>query len=271
MFPLPLHRDQRLLGARRRFRQGDEFGDAQARGVDQLDQARHARRGEPFARRTLGRVEPLARNARSADRPRRRSGFWAAGGRGAGPRSPGSDRRRAVPRHRDACGTAAPRKAGARARPRRGLSAPRAAMKARTSALDGIERARAARGEEVGIVGQSRAGRPRWCCGWRRARRRSRRERTRRGDGPRAAAARVTAAPWGCATICVISRGSHLHVRHQRDHAAVDEAGEHAEDDEKAEEGGHRVRPSWRLIRSGNAPLVIARSEAKAIQCGGAA
>ena len=133
---LAAHRDQRLLGARRGFRQRDEFGDAQARGVDELDQARHAAPRRDV--RAADAPAPPAPRAqwRSADRPRRRSAPWAAGGRGAGPRSPGSDRRRAVPRHRDVCGTGAPRKAGARAKPRASPSAPRAAMKARTSALD---------------------------------------------------------------------------------------------------------------------------------------
>ena len=52
---LAAYGDQRLAGAGDGARQGDQLGDAQARGVEQLDQARHARRRQPLARRP-GRV-----------------------------------------------------------------------------------------------------------------------------------------------------------------------------------------------------------------------
>ena len=84
---LAAHGDQRLLGARHRARQRDQFRYAQARGVEQLDQARHARGGEALARRPLGIVDPLARDARSAFRHRRGPAPWATAGAGVGPSS----------------------------------------------------------------------------------------------------------------------------------------------------------------------------------------
>ena len=59
---LAAHGDQRLLVARGRFGQRDQFGDAQAGGVDQLDQAGHARSREPFGRRAARGVEAFARD-----------------------------------------------------------------------------------------------------------------------------------------------------------------------------------------------------------------
>ena len=57
------HLNERLPGARGGLRQRDQFGNAQAGGVEQFDQAGHARGREPLGGLALGRVEPLARHA----------------------------------------------------------------------------------------------------------------------------------------------------------------------------------------------------------------
>ena len=103
---------------RRRLRQAQDLRHAQARGVDELDQAGHARGGEPLAQRAFRKRPGPRAPSRSALDFLDRQHLGQRAARGAGLRSPASDRRAAALRHRDACGTGGSRTAGARARRR---------------------------------------------------------------------------------------------------------------------------------------------------------
>ena len=73
MRALAAHHEEALAGLGGAARQGDQLGDAQARGVEELEQAGHAGRPQALAGSGLGRAaalagDPSSRSTSSTDR-----------------------------------------------------------------------------------------------------------------------------------------------------------------------------------------------------------
>ena len=207
---LAAHGDQRLARARRRFRQGDQFGDAQARGVEQFDQAGHPRRRQPLAgrhgpaRRCPSRATAISLSTSAmlehfGQRPRAARAFDRQG-RIVGAAALEIEMLVELP-HRGELARQATR--------RFSPTAARCGQKGARVVARGAERIGAALARERRNSPRGRADRLRSCCGSPRARRRSPRERSRSGGGRDAS--RIHGAHFrplcGMSTVCVISRG----------------------------------------------------------------
>ena len=199
------------------------------------------RRREPLGGRAPWRFEPLARDV---DQPLdlRLAQHLRAAGRAAARAldRERSDRRRAGPRDRDACGTGGPRKAGARAR-RREPARAAVGLKRADVVVGGARAASPRARQEFAIGAPGRADRPRSVLlAPRRARRRSLRENPRSGaDGARSRSCGHFG--FGSTTVWHVAR-LHLDEGHQRDHRAIDQAASRPSRTRKRNQAGHQRR-----------------------------